>query len=84
MRGTLYLGLKLSWFEMLEGGGLEKKFPPDPEDHARAKRNDIHSLTEHLFSGRSWRYRDEEDIDPPGAHPEVRETDTRMSDYASW
>lgn len=43
MRGTLYLGLKLSWFEMLEGGGLEKKCPPDPEDCARARRNGIHS-----------------------------------------
>lgn len=32
MRGTSYLGLKLSWFEMLEEGGLEKKHPPDPED----------------------------------------------------
>lgn len=49
MRGTLYLGLKLSWFEMLERGGLEKKFPPDPEDRARARRNGTHSPN--IYSG---------------------------------
>ena len=72
MRGTLYLGLKVSWFEMLEGGGLEKKFPPDSEDRARARRNGIHSLTEHVFWGRSWRYRDEEDRDAPRAPLKAR------------
>ena len=84
MRGTLYLGLKVSWFEMLEGGGLEKKFPPDSEDRARARRNDIHSLTEHVFWGRNWRYRDEEDRDAPRAPLKAGKTDTWMSDYTTW